>query len=173
MAEPFIGEIRIFPYTYAPRDWAYCDGQLIDIQQHIMLYSILGLEYGGDGSTTFGLPDFKGRAPMHQGRGPGLYSKWIGEKGGYEALTLVESQVPVHTHTLTVTKGAPTATGPGGLYPAKHTEDNQYKNNPTLDATFAAGAMANAGNSYPHENRQPYQVFGFCISLDGLYPSRS
>jgi microcystin-dependent protein len=174
MAEPFIGEIRIFPYSFAPRDWAYCDGQLMDIQQNVMLYTILGLEYGGDGQTTFGLPNFKGRAPMHHGRGTGLYSKWIGERGGYEALPLIESQIPAHTHKVSVTQNAPSSSNPGGLYPAKHSAaDSQYKNNPTLDATFASGAMANAGSSHPHENRQPYLVFGFCIALDGLYPARS
>lgn len=174
MAEPFIGEIRIFPYSFAPRDWAYCDGQLMDIQQNVMLYTVLGLEYGGDGQTTFGLPNFKGRAPMHHGRGPGLYSKWIGEMGGYEALPLIESQIPAHTHALSVTQNDPTSSSPGGLYPAKHAEAvSQYKDNATLDATFATGAMANAGSSHPHENRQPYLVFGFCIALDGLYPARS
>ncbi len=176
MAEPFIGEIRIFPYSFAPRNWAYCDGQLVDIQQNVMLYTILGLEYGGDGQSTFGLPDLKGRAPMHHGRGPGLYSKWIGEKGGYEALPLIESQIPAHTHGLSVTKNIPTTNNPGGLYPAKHFDDAKgllYKENPTLDATFSTGAMANAGSSHPHENRQPYLVFGFCIALDGLYPARS
>lgn len=173
MAEPFIGEIRIFPYTFAPMNWAYCDGQLMSIQQNVMLYTVLGLEYGGDGDTTFGLPDLKGRAPMHHGRGPGLYSKWIGEMGGYASLPLNESQIPAHTHTISVTKNAPTSNNPGGLFPAKHASTNQYKENPTLDAAFATGAMGNAGSSHPHENRQPYMVFGFCIALDGLYPARS
>ncbi len=171
MAEPFIGEIRIFPNSFAPKDWAYCDGQLLDIMQNVMLYTVLGVEYGGDGYSTFGLPDLKGRAPMHQGRGPGLYSKWIGEKGGYEAMPLNEAQIPAHTHTVSVTTNAVTSSNPGGLYPAG--EGQKYKANPTLDATMAAGAMATAGSSYPHENRQPYLVFGFCIALDGLYPARS
>lgn len=173
MAEPFIGEIRIFPYSFAPKDWAYCDGQLLDIQQNVTLYCILGLEYGGDGATTFGLPNFKGRVPVHQGYGPGLYGKWIAESGGYEALPLMETQIPAHTHKISVTKNAATATNPGGLYPGSHTAtSNEYKASPTLDATFASGAMANAGSSYPHENRQPYMVFGFCIALEGVFPSR-
>lgn len=173
MAEPFIGEIRVFPYTFAPLNWAYCDGQELAIQQNVMLYTVLGLEYGGNGDTTFGLPDFKGRVPMHHGRGPGLYSKWIGEMGGTSATALNESQMPAHTHALNVTKNTSTSTNPGGLYPARYVDKNLYKENPTLDATFATGAMANAGSSHPHENRQPYMVFSFCIALDGLYPARS
>ena len=113
---------------------------------------------------------------MHNGRGPGLYSKWIGEMGGYQALPLTEAQIPSHTHEVTVTKNTSTSSNPGGLYPAKHQDEGRgflYKDNPTLDATFSSNAVANAGGSYPHENRQPFLVVPFCIALDGLYPARS
>jgi len=177
MAEPFIGEIRMFPYPFAPRNWAFCDGQTVDIMQNVMLYSILGITYGGDGQTSFALPDLKGRAPMHYGQGPGLYAKWIGEKGGYATMPLNEAQMPAHTHAISVTKSNAASADPGGLYPSKYVEGadktNLYKDNPTLDATFSNSAMANAGNSYPHENRQPWLVIPFCIAMDGIYPARS
>ena len=170
MAEPFIGEIRIFPYSFAPRNWAYCDGQEVDIQQNVMLYTVLGLEYGGNGDTTFGLPNLKGRVPMHHGRGPGLYSKWIGEMGGYEALPLLESQIPPHTHAIKATSASANQSNPGGNTAGSGSMNVFSGGSANTNCT---GMVDNAGSSFPHENRQPFMVFGFCIAMDGLYPARS
>lgn len=176
MSEPFIAEIRMYPYTYAPRDWAYCDGQTVPIQQNVMLYAVLGTTYGGDGISDFCLPNLQGRVPMHPGRGPGLANYDLGQVGGSAGMDLQESQMPVHDHALVVTKNAASSTNPAGLYPSRHMDDSKgfmYKEAPTLDAPFAESAVGLAGASQLHENRQPFLTVPFCIALDGIFPQRN
>jgi microcystin-dependent protein len=178
MAEPFIAEIRMFTYTFAPRGWAYCNGQIMPISQNPSLFSLLGTTYGGDGITTFGLPNLQGRIPMHPGRGPGLSSYRLGQAGGSTTDTLTEAQIPDHTHEFTVSMDAPTSASPGGQYPARHEDEAKrskvYKNNPTLplDAQFNSAAIGQVGGQ-AHENMQPYLTVSFCIALVGIFPSRS
>jgi len=172
MAEPFIAEIRIFPFSFAPRGWAWCDGQLIPLQQNAALFSLLGTTYGGDGKTTFALPNLQERAPMHPGQGPGLSNHDLGEAGGSETVTLTESEMPAHGHTLraatqdnadvnTITSTTSFAGSTGGaLYQA------------AANVTLSNQALAPAGNGTPHNNMQPYLTVSFCIALEGIYPAR-
>jgi microcystin-dependent protein len=176
MSEPFIAEIRMFTYNFAPRGWAFCDGQLLPIAQNTALFSLIGTTYGGDGRSTLGLPDMQDRAPMHPGRGPGLTARRLGEKTGIEIVNLTEAQIPNHAHTMAVTKNSATETNPAGLYPSGHKDDSKgymYKDNPTLDAVFSSSAIATEGGSQAHLNMQPYLTVSFCIALVGLYPARS
>lgn len=176
MSEPFIAEIRIFPYSFAPRGWAYCDGQLLPIAQNTALFSLIGTTYGGDGRTTLGLPNMMDRAPMHPGRGPGLTSRKLGQRGGTTTVDLTAAQIPDHTHEMAVTKNPATSSNPEWLYPSRHMDDMKgfvYKNNPTLDTQFSYGTIATTGGSQGHENMQPCLTVAFCIALVGLYPSRS
>lgn len=175
MSEPFLAEIRIFSFNFAPRGWAYCDGQLLPIAQNTSLFSLIGTTYGGDGRTTTALPNLQGRSPMHPGRGPGLTARKLGERVGTETVSLNEAQIPSHNHTWTSTNNDATSTQPAGLYVSKHQDDNRgfmYKINPSLNATFASAAIGTGGGSQPHENMQPYLTLGFCIALVGTYPSR-
>lgn len=176
MSEPFIAEIRIFPYNFAPRGWAYCDGQLLPIAQNTALFSLIGTTYGGDGRSTLGLPNLVDRAPMHPGRGPGLTSRRLGEKIGTMAVSLTEAQIPDHTHEMAVTLNHATTSNPAGLYPSRHFDLQKgflYKENPTLNSQFNYEAISTTGGCQGHENLQPYITVSFCIALVGLYPSRS
>lgn len=176
MSEPFIAEIRLMPYSFAPKYWAFCDGQTVQIAQNSMLYAVIGTTYGGNGTTTFMLPNLQGRIPIHPGRGPGLTYRYLGERGGGPAVSLDVSQMPSHNHDMVVTKEAGTTNNPAGLYPAKHMDPLKgkiYKEDPALDSHFALPAVANTGQGVAHENRQPYLTIPFCIALDGLFPQRS
>jgi microcystin-dependent protein len=167
MAEPFLSEIRIMSFGFAPKGWAQCDGQLLPINQNQPLFALLGTTYGGNGQTTFALPNLKGQVPMHMGAGHTL-----GETGGQEAHTLALSEMPQHTHVLNGTSNAGTALVPGGNLLAKnanlgyHGPDNQL-------GAMAAGTIANAGGSQAHENRQPLLTLNFCIALQGIFPSQN
>ncbi len=174
MSEPFVAEIRIFAGNFAPRGWAFCDGQLLPISQNTALFSLIGTVYGGDGRTTTALPKLRGRAPMHPGRGPGLTSRRLGEKVGVETVTLTEAQIPSHRHTLraamaTGTSSAPTTTtSMGGSFPIQvYNSDDQNLSD------MAAQTLSTAGGGQVHENVQPFLVLNFIIALVGLYPSRS
>ncbi|MDH3976419.1 MAG: tail fiber protein [Deltaproteobacteria bacterium] len=191
MAEPFLGEIRIFGFSFNPRGWAYCSGQLLSIGQYSALYSLLGTYYGGDGRSTFGVPDLRGRVPISFGQGPGLSHYPLAYRGGLETVQLQQAQMPVHTHTATpdlkshtpAKSGAANVSSPGGNAPAEYTvgtertPENLYSDTP--DTTLKAGevdgtiAVGEAGGSQMHENRQPYLALNYCIALDGLYPSRN
>lgn len=173
MSEPFIAEVRIFAGNFAPRGWAFCDGQLLPVAQNTALFSLIGTTYGGDGRTTTALPNLQGRAPMHPGRGPGLTSRRLGEKVGSEMVSLSEAQMPNHTHTMRANNGPSTTPLPatntslGRTVPtAYHTVDNSLVdlNTQTLPTT---------GGSQAHNNMQPYLALNFIIALQGLYPSRS
>lgn len=171
MSEPFIGEIRMFGGNFAPRSWAKCDGQLLSVSQNDALFSLLGTIYGGDGRTTFGLPDMRGRLPTQQGSGPGLTTRNLGSKFGSETVALTTNQLPSHTHTLRATtdaadtnvpSGSTLATGPVSLYTSAS----------TTPVAMASSSAGNTGSSIAHSNIMPFQVVTFIICLIGLYPSR-
>lgn len=173
--EPFIAQIMLFGGNFAPRGWAFCDGQLLPIAQYSALFSLLGTIYGGDGRTTFALPDLRGRAPIHHGSGPGLQTYRQGEKGGIEQVTLLSTQMPNHTHSVTTGAAAPVGRGQGetnptGAYWADNGSYSSQKN--TLMAADAV-VVGNTGGSQSHENRPPYLAVSYIIALEGIYPSRS
>lgn len=171
MSEPFVAEIRIFAGNFAPRGWAFCNGQLLPVSQNTALFSLIGTTYGGDGRSTTALPNLKGRAPMHPGRGPGLTSRRLGQRGGSEMVTLTEAQMPNHTHTATASSEPASTNVPANNYLARTTGrgSNLYKTSGTQVSMASAG---NAGGSQAHNNMQPFIVMNFIIALVGLYPSR-
>lgn len=174
MSEPFIAEIRIFAGNFAPRSWAFCDGQLLPIAQNTALFSLIGTTYGGDGRTTTALPNLKGRAPMHPGRGPGLTNRNLGQAGGVEEVVLNETQIPSHTHTLHA--GGNTAAGvvaaPAGNTIGFAASAMGYATSANL-TSMSSSSLANSGGSQGHNNMQPFLTINFIIALQGLYPSRS
>lgn len=170
MSDPFVGEIKMFAGTFAPRGWALCDGQLLSIPQYDALFSLLGTIYGGDGRTTFGLPELRGRVPLHQGTGPGLTPRAIGQKSGQETVTLSVAQLPPHGHTLNASAEQADATGAAGNLRAR-TGDDAYSTSP--DVTLASTAIAATGGGASHANVQPFLCINFIIALVGVYPSRS
>jgi microcystin-dependent protein len=174
MSEPFIAEIRIFAGNFAPRGWAFCNGQLLPVSQNTALFSLIGTTYGGDGRTTTALPDLEGRAPMHPGRGPGLTSKRLGQRGGVDSVTLSEAQMPNHRHTMEAdgSTGGPlgggaNATDPVGNFLGATVKYTNAAVGPEMEQT------TNTGGSQSHNNMQPYLAINFIIALVGLYPSRS
>lgn len=174
MSEPFIAEIRIFAGNFAPRGWAFCDGQLLPVSQNTALFSLIGTTYGGDGRSTTALPNLEGRAPMHPGRGPGLTSRRLGQRGGAETVTLAESQMPNHTHSVGAdsrgSRGAPADRYLGD--PRRRAELFHTDTTSNL-VNMADQALAPTGGSQPHNNMQPFLAINFIIALVGLYPSRS
>lgn len=176
MSEPFIAEIRIFAGNFAPRGWAFCNGQLLPISQNTALFSLIGTTYGGDGRSTTALPNMEGRAPMHPGRGPGLTAKRLGQSGGVESVTLSEAQIPNHTHTQMGSADEAEFDGTnnpkdsvlGTLESGKELYGNPSNLQPLADAAIEA-----SGGSQPHNNMQPFLAMNFIIALQGLYPSRS
>jgi microcystin-dependent protein len=174
MTNPFVAEIRIFPFNFAPTGWATCDGQILPLSQNTALFSLLGTTYGGDGKSTFALPDMQGNAPMFYGQGAGLSLHDLGESGGSQTVTLLESEIPVHSHTM-----------------SGESQVNGNKSGPSSAATFgrsaggtlyqtandgtimAAGVVAPAGGDQPHNNMQPYITLNFCIALQGVFPPRT
>ena len=171
MADPFVAEIRIFPFNFAPKGWAWCDGQLLPLTQNTALFSLLGTTYGGDGKSTFALPDLQGRAPMHPGQGPGLSLHDLGETGGLETVTLLQSEIPAHAHALLANTDSPASRSP--LPPGRSALQNaslQGSGGPPLVA-MAFQALAPAGGGQPHNNLQPYLTFYFNIALQGVFPA--
>jgi microcystin-dependent protein len=174
MSEPFIAEIRIFAGNFAPRGWAFCNGQLLPVSQNTALFSLIGTTYGGDGRTTTALPNLQGRAPMHPGRGPGLSARRLGETGGGETVTLSEAQMPSHTHTFQGSSDPPDSRQPGGSLaaaPAGRGASVLYGTANVVNQD--SRTVGSAGGSQAHNNLQPYIVLNFIIALVGLYPSRS
>lgn len=170
MADPFVAEIRIFPFNFAPRGWAWCDGQLLPLSQNTALFSLLGTTYGGDGKSNFALPDLQGRAPMHPGQGPGLSLHDLGETGGSETVTLLESEIPAHNHQAAMSVRPVNNLNPGGN--ALGTGNAVYVA-PGAQTTLDPNALAPAGGDQPHNNLQPYLTFYFCIALQGVFPPRT
>lgn len=174
MSEPFVAEIRIFPYNFAPRGWALCNGQLLPISQNTALFSLVGTVYGGDGRTTLGLPNLQGRAAMHWGNGLGLTWRRLGDTGGSETVTLVDTELPSHTHALMTGGAADTASPAGAAWAAATASSNQpIYGDPATSPAVMVGAFGAAGTRQAHNNMQPYQTLNYCIALQGVYPSRS
>lgn len=175
MSEPFIAEIRIFAGNFAPRSWAFCNGQLLPVSQNTALFSLIGTTYGGDGRSTTALPNLKGRVPMHPGRGPGLTSRRLGQRGGSEMISLTEAQMPNHTHTMR------TYSRPGNLFQpdtnrslSRSRNGFAYQSNNTSSlVALNSNSLLSTGGSQPHNNMQPFLAMNFIIALQGLYPSRS
>lgn len=173
MSEPFIAEIRIFAGNFAPRSWAFCNGQLLPISQNTALFSLIGTTYGGDGRSTTALPNLEGRAPMHPGRGPGLTARRLGQRGGVEMVTLTEAQMPSHTHTLMATDEDGNRMDPANNTFARGTNMFIPFGSASPTGNMADQALPNAGGSQAHNNLQPFLTMNFIIALQGLYPSRS
>jgi microcystin-dependent protein len=171
MSEPFLGEIRTFGFNFAPQGWAMCNGQLLPISQNQALFSLLGTFYGGNGTTTFALPNLQSRVGIHQGQGSGLSPYQLGEVAGSESVTLTTNQMPQHGHGLIANGATASATRPDGAVLAR-TATNTYA--PAPDGTaMNSGAIGAAGGSQPFGIRQPYLCLNFCIALQGIYPSRN
>jgi microcystin-dependent protein len=177
MSEPFIGEIRMVGFNFAPRGWALCNGQLLSIAQNTALFSLLGTTYGGNGQTTFALPDLRGRVPLHQGQGPGLTPRTIGESSGTETVTLLSSQMPAHNHTLAAFNSPGSLDTPTGNVIANIVDPNTGGPatlfSATADTTMNPASIGISGGNQPHENMQPYLCVNFVIALEGIFPSRN
>ena len=172
MADPFVAEIRIFPFNFAPKGWAFCDGQLMPLSQNTAVFSLLGTTYGGDGKSTFALPDLQGQAAMHPGQGPGLSLHDLGETGGSETVTLLESEIPAHSHGIKASPDpAEVQTGSNARSWARSSPGFAYVVG-SPNASLAQQALAPSGGNQPHNNMQPYLTFNFCIALQGVFPPR-
>jgi microcystin-dependent protein len=190
MTEPFLGEIKMVGFNFAPRGYALCNGQLLSIAQNTALFSLLGTTYGGDGQTTFALPNLQGRVPIHQGQGAGLSDYTIGQTGGEETHTIINTEMPLHNHTATATttvtvtpsanSGAPNAASPANNFLANSGRTNIYTStapdvnmgsNPATATTSVT--VQSSGGSAPHNNLQPYLCINFVIALEGIFPSRN
>jgi microcystin-dependent protein len=180
--DPFVAEIRIFPFNFAPKGWAFCDGQLLPISQNTALFSLLGTTYGGDGKATFALPNLQGNVPMFYGQGPGLSLYDIGQTGGSSNVTLLATELPSHNHTVMATTVQGTSNDPNGnmlgegYFSNQTTSGNLAYYTPATSpppVTMNANMIAFAGNSFPHNNMMPYLTLNFCIALQGVYPPRT
>lgn len=171
MSEPFVAEIRIFAGNFAPRGWAFCNGQLLPISQNTALFSLIGTTYGGDGRTTTALPNLEGRAPMHPGRGPGLTDRRLGQRGGVETVTLTEAQIPNHRHTMHYSANEATATSPENATWGVSEFGDAWRSDSNVE--MSGELLESTGGSQAHNNMQPYLTMNFIIALVGLYPSRS
>lgn len=171
MSEPFLGEIRPTGFNFAPRGWALCNGQLLPISRNTALFSLLGTYYGGDGKVTFALPNLQSRIPLHQGQGPGLTPRTIGEVAGEEAHTLINAEMPMHNHQVNANNEGSSTGRPGGAVPSVAGSN--------IDAAAGDGTTMNpqmitlAGGNQPHDNMEPYLVINYIIALEGIFPSRN
>jgi len=172
MADPFVAEIRIFPFNFAPKGWAWCDGQLMPLSQNTALFSLLGTTYGGNGKSNFALPDLQGRAPMQPGQGPGLSLHDLGETGGSETVTLLQSEIPAHSHSLQAYNDIGENRIPGSDQSLARSAGGLLYANPGALATMAPQSLTVAGGDMPHNNMMPYLTFYFNIALQGVFPPR-
>ena len=175
MSEPFVGEIRMFAGNFAPRGWAFCDGQLLAVSQNDALFSLLGTIYGGDGRTTFGLPDLRGRVPIHAGSGPGLSPRRLGAKAGTENETITVNQQPSHDHTFNATGSVANSVQPVGNAPAATAAIDFYIDAPNAfdPQNMNSAAVTSVGGSRSHTNLQPFLCINFIVALVGIYPSQN
>jgi microcystin-dependent protein len=178
MASPFVAEIRIFGFNFAPKGWATCNGQILPLSQNTALFSLLGTTYGGDGKSNFALPNLQGSAPLQQGQGSGLSLRDLGETGGEQTVTLLQSEMPAHSHTAASAnaQGAGTLLTPGGNVWANASSRRATVNiyaPPGNSVQMNFGALTPAGGSLPHNNMPPYLTLLFCIALQGVFPPRS
>ena len=172
MADPFVAEIRIFPFNFPPKGWAFCDGQILPLSQNTALFSLLGTTYGGNGKSTFALPDLQGNAPMHPAQGPGLSLHDLGETGGSQAVTLLPPEIPAHNHSMRADASDPAnvkAVNPSATF-AISQEGPIYQDAPNTN--LADQALAPTGGEQPHNNMMPYLTLNFCIALQGVFPPR-
>ncbi len=170
MADPFVAEIRIMTCNFAPQGWAFCNGQLLPLSQNTALFSLLGTTYGGNGQSNFALPDIQGNHVMHHGQGPGLSLRDLGETGGSSSVTLLESEIPAHTHALNAANDSGLQSSPGSAVLARA---NYYNTSGSPAANMSLNAIPQIGGDLPHNNRQPYLTLNFCIALQGVFPPRS
>ena len=176
--DAFIGMIAMFGFNFPPRNWALCAGQLLPIAQNTALFSLLGTTYGGNGQTTFGLPDLRGRVPIGMGNGPGLSQRSLGEAGGTENVTLISTQMPAHNHTMTASGDGPTQATASGASLASEVRGGVnpmpiiYANGATTPVSMAS-ATTQAGGNQPHSNMQPYLAINYCIATQGIFPARN
>ncbi len=169
MSEPFIAEIIMFAGNFAPRGWAICQGQILSIAQNTALFSLLGTTYGGNGQTTFALPDLRGRTPIGTGQGPGLSNIQLGEVSGAESVTLTQAQLPSHNHLAAVTQAASTGSRPSGTFPAGGGAYGAASDGSTFNPAF----IQSAGGNQPFGIRSPYLGMNYIIALEGIFPSRN
>jgi microcystin-dependent protein len=174
MTDPFVAEIRIFPFNFAPRGWATCDGQLMPLSQNTALFSLLGTTYGGDGKSNFALPNLQGSAPMHPGQGPGLSMHDLGETGGSETVTLIESEMPAHAHAMNGQGSNSNLNDPKDAVLARpFGGGNMYKTpDGAAIVALSSESIVQAGGDQPHNNLMPYLTLEFCIALQGVFPPR-
>lgn len=174
MSEPYLGQIMLVGFNFAPRGWALCDGQILPINQNQALYSLIGTTYGGDGRTTFALPDLRSRVPLHQGSGPGLDSYTLGEKTGVETVTLTTAQLPSHTHTAYCYSDSADAITPvQKVWASEQSQAFPVYSDQTPDQTMNGNSLTHSGGSLPHTNLQPYIAVYFCIAMQGIFPPRN
>jgi microcystin-dependent protein len=166
MAQPYVGEIRMFAGNFAPAGWMFCEGQLLPISENETLFQLIGTTYGGDGESTFALPDLRGRIPLHQGNG-----FILAETGGVETVTLTTNQIPAHTHSVLATNDIPVQSGPANNLTGQAAEKFYRAGNSNPSFSLNAGAISFTGGSQPHDNFQPYLCIDFIISLFGIFPS--
>lgn len=173
MADPFLGEVRMFAGNFAPMGWLFCNGQLLNISEYDALYSLLGTTYGGDGATTFALPDLRGRTPIHAGQGPGLSCRMLGESFGAETVTLSAAQLPSHFHPAYACSKAGNLGAPSSAaWAAASTSEKHYTQN-APNVSMSANATTSAGGGQPHENMMPFQAVSFIIATEGIFPPQS
>ncbi len=171
MADPFVAEIRIFPFNFAPTGWAKCNGQLLPLSQNTALFSLLGTTYGGNGKSNFALPDLQGNAPMHAGQGPGLSERFLGEQGGSESTTLLVSEIPLHNHLMRNHDIDLAELNAPSQQRSLAQSANATTYTPAVNLTqMSPQSLAPAGGSQPHNNMQPYLTLNFCIALQGIFP---
>ena len=171
MAQPYVGEIRMFAGNFAPAGWMFCQGQLLPISENETLFQLIGTTYGGDGQSTFALPDLRGRVPIHNGQGPGLSSYQLGESGGVEQVTLTVQQIPVHAHQLVGSLDIPSQSNAGNAVTGQAAAKIYRVGSPSI--SLDPSAIAGTGGSQPHENFQPYLCVDFIISLFGIFPTQT
>jgi microcystin-dependent protein len=171
--DPFVAEIRIFPFNFAPKGWAFCDGQLLPLSQNTALFSLLGTTYGGNGKSNFALPNVQGNAPMHPGQGPGLSLHDLGETGGSETVSLLESEIPSHSHAVSASGAEGTTGSPAGSKVAAGVGVNMYTTTAGTLTQLNDNALTPAGGDQPHNNMQPFLTLFFCIALQGVFPPRT